>query len=98
MLFYEELTKAIIGRSFDVMNELGAGFLESVYPSCFKNWNFLCWVCLPGDSLEIEIILGKLLRSKARPIEECMSRFNNAELVKWSNNLRRPSRRLCLED
>lgn len=31
MLLYEELTKAIIGRSFDVMNELGAGFLESVY-------------------------------------------------------------------
>lgn len=27
----EELTKRIIGASFEVLNELGAGFLESVY-------------------------------------------------------------------
>lgn len=28
---HEELTKIIIGCAFDVINELGAGFLESVY-------------------------------------------------------------------
>ncbi|HOK04649.1 MAG TPA: GxxExxY protein [Victivallales bacterium] len=28
---YEEVTKKIIGCAFDVMNELGSGFLESVY-------------------------------------------------------------------
>ena len=28
---HEELTGAIIGCAFDVINELGAGFLESVY-------------------------------------------------------------------
>ena len=31
MLLYEELTSVIIGKSYTVMNELGAGFLESVY-------------------------------------------------------------------
>ncbi len=28
---HEELTRSIIGCAFEVMNELGAGFLESVY-------------------------------------------------------------------
>ena len=28
---YENITEKIIGISFEVMNELGAGFLESVY-------------------------------------------------------------------
>jgi len=31
MLIYEELTNVIIGKSYEIMNELGAGFLESVY-------------------------------------------------------------------
>lgn len=31
MLLYEELTSVIIGKSYEVMNELGTGFLESVY-------------------------------------------------------------------
>jgi len=30
-MLYEELTSVIIGKSYEVMNELGAGFLESVY-------------------------------------------------------------------
>ncbi len=30
-LLYEELTAKIIEASFEVVNELGAGFLESVY-------------------------------------------------------------------
>lgn len=30
-LKYEPITKVIIGCAFDVINELGAGFLESVY-------------------------------------------------------------------
>lgn len=30
-LKYEGLTKAVIGCAFEVINELGAGFLESVY-------------------------------------------------------------------
>jgi len=30
-LLYSELTRSIIGCAFDVINELGAGFLESVY-------------------------------------------------------------------
>jgi GxxExxY protein len=30
-LQYEELTRKIIGICFEVLNELGAGFLESVY-------------------------------------------------------------------
>ena len=30
-LQHEEVTKAIIGCAFEVINELGAGFLESVY-------------------------------------------------------------------
>ena len=29
--FYEELSSKIIGLSYEVMNELGVGFLESVY-------------------------------------------------------------------
>ena len=28
---YHEITKKIIGCSFEVINELGSGFLESVY-------------------------------------------------------------------
>jgi GxxExxY protein len=30
-LKHEEITQAIIGAAFDVINELGSGFLESVY-------------------------------------------------------------------
>ncbi|GFE56502.1 hypothetical protein AOG1_03810 [Geobacter sp. AOG1] len=30
-MLYEDLTKSILGACFEVMNELGAGFLESVY-------------------------------------------------------------------
>jgi GxxExxY protein len=30
-LKYEEITRAILGCAFEVINELGAGFLESVY-------------------------------------------------------------------
>ena len=30
-LIHEEITKKIIGCAFEVINELGAGFLESVY-------------------------------------------------------------------
>ena len=30
-LKYEEITKAVIGCAFEVINELGTGFLESVY-------------------------------------------------------------------
>ena len=30
-MLFEDLTRRIIGISFDVLNELGAGFLESVY-------------------------------------------------------------------
>lgn len=31
---YEELTKQIIGAAFAVFNEMGFGFLESIYESC----------------------------------------------------------------
>ncbi len=30
-LKYEQITKSVIGCAFEVTNELGAGFLESVY-------------------------------------------------------------------
>lgn len=30
-MIYEKLTESILGACFEVMNELGAGFLESVY-------------------------------------------------------------------
>ena len=30
-LKYEAITQVVIGCAFDVLNELGAGFLESVY-------------------------------------------------------------------
>src|ERR1700694_4959521 len=33
---YENLTRQIIGHSFEVMNELGIGFLESVYHKAFE--------------------------------------------------------------
>ncbi len=31
----DQKTKEIIGASFEVMNEIGSGFLESVYHQCF---------------------------------------------------------------
>ena len=31
MMLYEDLTRTILRCAFDVSNELGAGFLESVY-------------------------------------------------------------------
>lgn len=33
---FENLTETIIGCSFEVMNELGAGFLEKVYENALK--------------------------------------------------------------
>jgi PD-(D/E)XK nuclease superfamily len=38
-LIHEELTEKIIGVFYDVYNELGHGFLESVY---IARW---CWRC-----------------------------------------------------
>ena len=32
---YSEITETILGCSFDIMNELGSGFLESVYKNAF---------------------------------------------------------------
>lgn len=33
---HEELTRTIIGCAFEVINELGAGFLESVYHNALR--------------------------------------------------------------
>ncbi|MFH0989231.1 MAG: GxxExxY protein [bacterium] len=33
---HEEITKTIIGSAFEVINELGAGFLESVYEKAMR--------------------------------------------------------------
>jgi len=33
---HDELTKAIIGVFYDVYNELGSGFVESVYKECIE--------------------------------------------------------------
>jgi GxxExxY protein len=38
-LKYEQITRAVIGCAFEVINELGAGFLESVYEKA------LLWRC-----------------------------------------------------
>jgi GxxExxY protein len=35
-MLYEDLTRKIIGACFDVSNELGCGFLESVYQEALK--------------------------------------------------------------
>ena len=45
---YAELTEAILGSCFDVMNELGTGFLESVY----KNALF---IAIKEKGLKIEV-------------------------------------------
>ena len=44
---FEELTKAIIGCSFEVINELGSGFLESVYEKALQ-------VALTQKNLDVE--------------------------------------------
>lgn len=44
---FEELTKAIIGCSFEVINELGSGFLESVYEKALQ-------VALTQKDLDVE--------------------------------------------
>jgi GxxExxY protein len=36
MLKHEKLTEAVIGTFYDVYNELGYGFLESVYETCME--------------------------------------------------------------
>ena len=36
LFLYENLTRQIIGHSYEVMNELGIGFLESVYHKAFE--------------------------------------------------------------
>ena len=33
-LLHEDITKVIIGSSFEIINELGSGLLESVYETC----------------------------------------------------------------
>ena len=38
-LQYGEITEKIIGCAFEVINELGTGFLESVYEKALANWN-----------------------------------------------------------
>jgi GxxExxY protein len=48
-LLYQELTETILGCCFDVMNELGVGFLESVY----KNALFLA-IKEKGFKIDVE--------------------------------------------
>ncbi len=52
---YEALTKDIIGAAYAVYNEMGFGFLESVYESC----------------LVIELIDRGLIAEVQKPIEVC---------------------------
>ena len=57
MLLHEELTSVIIGKSYEVMNELGTGFLESVY----QKWLFLA-LQQEGYSVRFEHPLAVLFR------------------------------------
>ncbi|MBL9001038.1 MAG: GxxExxY protein [Phycisphaerae bacterium] len=47
-LLHERVTSAIIGCAFEVINELGAGFLESVYHRALR-------VALAGKGLRVEL-------------------------------------------
>lgn len=45
---YSELTETILGSCFDVMNELGSGFLESVYKNAL-------YIAIKEKSLKVEV-------------------------------------------
>ena len=53
---HEELSRKIIGRSFEVINELGAGFLESVYEK----------------ALHIALTESGLAVQRQKPLEVCL--------------------------
>ncbi len=46
-LLYPELTEKIIGVYYDVYNEIGQGFLESVYSNCMQIALTQAWSCCP---------------------------------------------------
>jgi len=46
-MIYKELTETVIGSAFEVMNELGCGFLESVYEKALS-------LVLTEKGLEVE--------------------------------------------
>jgi len=47
-LLYPELTEKIIWCLYDVYNEIGQGFLESVYSNCMQNSAYSGWSCCPN--------------------------------------------------
>lgn len=59
-LLYEELTGKILAASFDVMNELGAGFLESVYEKALA-----IALCERGMSIKVQHPLMVSFREKS---------------------------------
>ena len=58
-MLYEELTKRILGICFDVLNELGSGFLESVYKNAL-----LLALGQGGLAAEEEVKLEVMLRGE----------------------------------
>ncbi|HBF33417.1 TPA: GxxExxY protein [Candidatus Sumerlaeota bacterium] len=59
-LKHEQITKTIIGCSFDVINELGVGFLESVYEKAL-------FVALLQEGLQVQ---------SQQPIDVCFRGIN----------------------
>jgi GxxExxY protein len=56
---YENLTRQIIGYSYEVMNELGIGFLESVYHKAFE-----VALCSGGLDVQSEVPLNVSFRGQ----------------------------------
>ncbi|MBT0652217.1 GxxExxY protein [Geobacter luticola] len=58
-MLYEDLTKSILGACFEVMNELGAGFLESVYEKAL-----MIALCDRGLAVHSQVPLSVLFRGE----------------------------------
>jgi GxxExxY protein len=59
-MLHEELTGKILAASFDVMNELGAGFLESVYEKALA-----IALCERGLSIKVQHPIQVCFRGKS---------------------------------
>ena len=83
-LLHAELTRSIIGCAFEVINELGSGFLESVYERAMM-------IALPDAGISAEAQRPIRISYRGSPLATSTLTFWLMIESSWNSKLLRPS-------